>query len=144
MLHTKINNLFLKAVRSVTSDISRHTIHPGKDLTRNRKLPPDKLISFMVSCGSSSTKIELLGFFGLPVHHLPLLLTSSGQSWNRKPLKLFFILPILPSSRGKSRPVTVSLLPTVPPLLFPADRNLHRRSTMSVKVIPQRVFTACT
>lgn len=65
MPHTKIKNSFSEAVRSVASDIPRYTINPGKDLTRNKKLPPDKLISFMVSCGSSSTKIELLDFFGL-------------------------------------------------------------------------------
>ena len=65
MPHTKIKNLFSQAVCSVTSDISRYTIHPEKDLTRNKKFPSDKLISFMVSCGSSSTKIELLDFFGL-------------------------------------------------------------------------------
>ncbi len=82
MLHTKINNLFLKAVRSVTSDISRHTIHPEKDLTRNRKLPPDKLISFMVSCGSSSTKIELLGFFGLSAG------APSASAFNQQRAKL--------------------------------------------------------
>lgn len=65
MLHEKIKNLFQEAVASVTSDIYRYAIHPQKDFTRNKKLPPDKLISFMVSCGSSSTKIELLDFFGL-------------------------------------------------------------------------------
>ena len=65
MSHEKIKNLFLKAVSSVASDISRYAIHPEKDFSRNKKLPPDKLISFMVSCGSSSTKIELLDFFGL-------------------------------------------------------------------------------
>lgn len=65
MPHTKIKNLFSEAVSSVASDISRYTIHPEKDLTRNKKLPADKLISFMVSCGSSGTKIELLDFFGL-------------------------------------------------------------------------------
>lgn len=65
MSHTKIKKLFSEAVSSVASDISRYTIHPEKDLIRNKKLPPDKLISFMVSCGSSSTKIELLDFFGL-------------------------------------------------------------------------------
>lgn len=65
MSHIKIKNLFSEAVTSVASDISRYTIHTKKDLTRNKKLPPDKLISFMVSCGSSSTKIELLDFFGM-------------------------------------------------------------------------------
>lgn len=65
MLHEIIKNYFSEAVNSVASDISRYVIHPKKDLTRLKKLPPDKLISFMVSCGSSSTKIELIDFFGL-------------------------------------------------------------------------------
>lgn len=81
MSHTYIKDLFLEAVHSVTSDISQYTIQPEKDFTRNKKFPADKLLSFLVSCGSSSTKIELLDFLDwmltLP---LPLLLTNSGQS----------------------------------------------------------------
>ena len=63
MSHEKIKNLFAEAVASVSSDISSYVIHPEKDFTRNKKLPSDKFISFMVSCGSSSTKIELLDLF---------------------------------------------------------------------------------
>ncbi len=84
MSHEKIKNLFLEAVASVTSDISRYTIHPEKDFTRNKKLPPDKLISFMVSCGSSSTKIELLDFFGLDSH------APSSSAFNQQRAKLNF------------------------------------------------------
>ena len=65
MSHVTIKNLFSAAVNSVSSDISNYVIHPGKDLTRNKKFPADKLLSFMVSCGSSSTKLELLDFFGM-------------------------------------------------------------------------------
>lgn len=65
MSHEKIKNLFAEAVASVSSDISSYVIHPEKDFTRNKKLPSDKFISFMVSCGSSSTKIELLDFFDM-------------------------------------------------------------------------------
>lgn len=82
MLHEKIKNLFSEAVRSVASDISQYVIHPEKDLTRNKKLPPDKLISFMVSCGSSSTKIELLDFFGLDAH------APSASALNQQRAKL--------------------------------------------------------
>lgn len=42
MSHNKIKNLFLEAVSSVSSDISRYTIHPEKDLIRSKKLPSDK------------------------------------------------------------------------------------------------------
>ncbi len=82
MSHEKIKNLFSEAVRSVASDISQYVIHPEKDLTRNKKLPPDKLISFMVSCGSSSTKIELLDFFGLDAH------APSASALNQQRAKL--------------------------------------------------------
>ena len=56
MSHEKIKNLFMEAVGSVSSEISSYAIHPEKDFTRNKKLSADKLISFMVSCGSSSIK----------------------------------------------------------------------------------------
>ncbi len=65
MPRTEIKNLFSEAVRSFASDISRYAVHPEKDLSRNKKFQADKLLSFMVSCGSSSTKIELPDFFGL-------------------------------------------------------------------------------
>ncbi|MFA9376415.1 MAG: IS4/IS5 family transposase, partial [Lachnotalea sp.] len=63
MFHQKIKTLFQSAVCQVSSNISQFTLHPEKDLIRNKKLPPDKLISFLVSEGSSSTKNELLDFF---------------------------------------------------------------------------------
>lgn len=82
MSHEKIKTLFSEAVCSVASDISRYAIHPEKDFSRNKKLPPDKLISFMVSCGSSSTKIELLDFFGLNPH------APSSSAFNQQRAKL--------------------------------------------------------
>ena len=65
MLHNKIKDSFSDAVNYVASNISKYTVNPDKDFTRTRKLEPNKLLSFLVSCGSSSTKIELLDFFGL-------------------------------------------------------------------------------
>ena len=65
MSHQKIKAAFLDAVNHVASNISQYTFHPGQDLIRARKLGPDKLLAFLVSCGSSSTRIELLDFFGL-------------------------------------------------------------------------------
>ena len=82
MSHEKIKNLFQEAVASVASDIHHYAIHPQKDFTRNKKLPPDKLISFLVSCGSSSTKIELLDFFGLDTH------APSSSAFNQQRAKL--------------------------------------------------------
>ena len=82
MSHKIIKHLFSEAVNSVASDISRYAIHPEKDLTRSKKLPPDKLISFLLSCGSSSTKIELLDFFGLDAD------APSASAFNQQRAKL--------------------------------------------------------
>lgn len=53
-----IKSLFQSDVQNVVSHISDFTFHPGIDFTRNRKFPPDKLISFLVSQGASSTRGE--------------------------------------------------------------------------------------
>ena len=65
MSHEKIRSLFSSAVKSVVSSISDYAVNPEKDLTRCKKFPADKLITFLVSEGSSSTKNELLDFFGM-------------------------------------------------------------------------------
>ena len=65
MSHEKIRSLFSSAVKSVVSSISDSAVNPEKDLTRCKKFPADKLITFLVSEGSSSTKNELLDFFGM-------------------------------------------------------------------------------
>ena len=65
MSHEKIKAFFSEAVRHVSSNISLYTVNPDKDFTRVKKWGPETLLSFMVSCGSSSTKIELLDFFAL-------------------------------------------------------------------------------
>ncbi len=64
-LHKTIKSLFLSAVQDVVSHISDFTLRPGKDLTRNRKFPADKLISFLVTQGASSTRVEMIDFFGM-------------------------------------------------------------------------------
>ena len=65
MFQDEIFTCFSNAVQSVSSSISQFTLNPDSDLTRSRKLPADKLISFLVSQGASSTRIELMDFFGL-------------------------------------------------------------------------------
>ena len=65
LFRKKIKSLFQSAVDHVVSNISQFTVHPEKDLTRNKKFPADKLISFLISEGSSSTRVELLDFFGM-------------------------------------------------------------------------------
>lgn len=65
MFHDDIKSFFLSAVRSVADTISDFAVHPGKDFTRRRKFPADKLLAFLASEGSSSTKNELLDFFDM-------------------------------------------------------------------------------
>lgn len=81
MSHETIKAMFSEAVNHVASNISLYAVHPDKDFTRTKKLDPVTLLSFLVSCGSSSTKIELLDFFPCRQTLLPLpLFISSGQS----------------------------------------------------------------
>lgn len=65
MNHQQIKDLFFSSVEQVVSDVSRYAVHPDSDFQRNRKISPQKLISFLVSQGSSSTKVEMLDFWGL-------------------------------------------------------------------------------
>lgn len=65
MSHETIKAMFSEAVNHVASNISLYAVHPDKDFTRTKKLDPVTLLSFLVSSGSSSTKIELLDFFSL-------------------------------------------------------------------------------
>lgn len=65
MTHEMIKSFFTSAVQHVTASIAQYAVDPLKDFTRSRKLPPDLLIAFLVTQGSSSTKNELAGFFGL-------------------------------------------------------------------------------
>lgn len=90
MTHNKIKSLFVSAVQSVTSSISEYAVNPDKDFTRDRKLSPDKLISFLVSEGSSSTKNELLDFFGFD-HQSPSASAFSQQRTKLKPEALYTV-----------------------------------------------------
>ena len=65
MFHNRIKALFNSAVSSVASGISGFTFHPEKDLTRTKKLPAATLLRFLVSQGASSTRTELMDFFGM-------------------------------------------------------------------------------
>ena len=84
MIHQKIKDLFASSVEHICSDISEYSIHPNVDFRRNRKIPPQTLISFLVSQGSSSTKVEMLDFWGLDASSMP---TSSALNQQRQKLK---------------------------------------------------------
>ena len=60
MLHETIKQRFTDAVAFVASNISLYAVNPSKDFIRSSKLSIDKLLSFLVSRGSSSSKLELL------------------------------------------------------------------------------------
>ena len=63
MSQNKIKLYLTNAINNVSSKISQFAVNPEKDFTRCKKLPADKLLSFLISEGSSSTQIELLDFF---------------------------------------------------------------------------------
>ena len=84
MIHQDIKNIFLSSVEHICSDISKYAVHPDVDFQRNRKLSPQKLISFLVSQGSSSTRVEMLDFWGMDTFSMP---TSSALNQQRQKLK---------------------------------------------------------
>lgn len=63
MFFNKIKSLFQDAVFYVVSHMDPYLASPDKDFTRRRKLPPEQLISFLVSQGASGTENELSDFF---------------------------------------------------------------------------------
>ena len=84
MIHQKIKELFEASVEHICSHISNYSVNPDIDFKRNRKLSPQKLISFLISQGSSSTKVEMLDFWGLDASSMP---TASALNQQRQKLK---------------------------------------------------------
>lgn len=83
MFHEIINACFSYSVHLVSSVISEFTTNSVSDLSRHRKLPADKLITFLVSQGASSTKNEMLDFFDMDT----LSPTASALNQQRAKLK---------------------------------------------------------
>lgn len=83
MLLDQIKTIFNSAIFKVTDHISQFAVSPEKDFTRHKKLPAEKLISFLISEGSSSTKVELLDFF----HFRDDRVTASALNQQRAKLK---------------------------------------------------------
>lgn len=65
MFFNQIKSMFRDALFYVSSHITPYLATPDKDFTRRRKLPPELLISFLVSQGASSSSNELDDFFDL-------------------------------------------------------------------------------
>lgn len=83
MSYESIKTAFSDAVNQIAANISLYAVHPLKDFTRNRKIGAAALLSFLVSCGSSSTGLELLDFFGM----VPDTPSASAFSQQRAKLK---------------------------------------------------------
>ena len=64
MSHTRIVSFFSAAVNYVAEHIRQYVHRPDADFTRNNKLPITKLLPFLVSQGSSSTRNELTEAYG--------------------------------------------------------------------------------
>lgn len=69
MSHNSIKLFLNNAINNVSSNISQFAVNPEKDFTRHKKLPANKLLSFLISEGSSSTQIELLDFSNFSSDH---------------------------------------------------------------------------
>ena len=64
MSQSNVKALLSAAISSVANKIGNYSVSPGHDFTRNRCLPPEMLLSFLLTEGSSSTKNELFDFYG--------------------------------------------------------------------------------
>lgn len=91
MPHNKIKNLFLSSVSSVVANPDQFAINPTKDFSRQRKITPDILISFLVSEGSSSSRVEMMDFWGLD-QEMPSLSALNQQRAKLKPEALEAVL----------------------------------------------------
>lgn len=91
MPHIKIKNAFLSAVKSVTANPEQVALNPAKDFSRHRKITPDVLISFLVSKGSSSARVEMLDFWGMD-QEMPSLSALNQQRAKLKPAALETVL----------------------------------------------------
>ena len=91
MPHNKIKNTFLSAVNSVIADPELFAVNPAKDFSRRRKITPDVLISFLVSKGSSSARVEMLDFWGLD-QKMPSLPALNQQRAKLRPEALEAVL----------------------------------------------------
>ena len=137
MFHQKIKQCFSHSVHLVSSVISEFT-YSDTDLTRNRKFPADKLITFLVSQGSSSTKNELLDFFDMD----PQSPTASALNQQRAKLSPDALEAVFRHFNHfasffmtKKSYATAFLLQMAPPLPFSVNLLSPQKSIMSLKDI---------
>lgn len=107
MIYQKIKDLFYSAVEQVISGISQYSVHPDTNFQRNRKISPQKLISFLVSQGSSSTRVEMLDFWGMNTS-MPSSSALNQQRAKLKPDALEAVFKQFNSSIAELSPSTSS------------------------------------
>lgn len=148
MPHNKIKNAFLSAVNSVIADPEQFAVNPTKDFSRQRKITPDILISFLVSKGSSSARVEMLDFWG-PDLQMPSLPALNQQRAKLRPEALQAVLetfndsvssePGFPASDNGYRYLAADGSTTT----FSALRNWLPRSISALPDTPPTVSTVC-
>lgn len=108
MSHTIVANHLISAINHTASCISEFAYSPEKDFTRTGKLPPKKLLSFLISQGASSTKNEIIEAFDFAADHpsLPALIQQRAKLKSDALAKVFYLFncsmdELLPSSDFK-------------------------------------------
>lgn len=91
MPHNKIKNAFFSAINSVAANPAQFAVNPAKDFTRHRKITLETLLSFLVSKGSSSSRVEMMDFWGLDLN-MPSLPALNQQRAKLKPEALEAVL----------------------------------------------------
>ena len=101
MFFDQIKSMLRDSVFHAVSHMSPYLYDPDKDFTRRRKLPPELLISFLISQGASSTGNELADFFGFS-SNAPSLPALNQQRDKLKPQVLEEVFRHLDSSLAKT------------------------------------------
>lgn len=107
MPHNKIKDAFLFAVDSVITNPEQFAVNPAKDFSRQRKIIPRTLISFLVSQGSSSARVEMLDFWGMD-QEMPSLSALNQQRAKLKPEALEAVLAAFNDSVSRETGFPVS------------------------------------
>jgi len=64
MTQQQIEAILDSSIDYVASNISRYAVNPETDFTRRRDISPETLMTFLISQGSSSTRVEMFDFWG--------------------------------------------------------------------------------
>lgn len=105
MFFNQIKSMFQDALFYVASHVTPYLATPDKDFTRRRKLPPELLISFLVSQGASSTGNEFDDFFDF-YPDAPSLSALNQQRDKLKPQALEEVFRQLNTSLSKLGPAS--------------------------------------